>query len=49
MLMVRKGGGYRFRLVRDPCGHTHRVHPSCLPDAIGDGITNVPRGTDTIS
>lgn len=48
LLPFRKGGGgYEFLLVRDPCGHIHRVHARCLPDVLGDGIVNVPRGTDT--
>lgn len=40
-LVYKKGGGFKFRLVQDPIGATHRVHLDCLDKVIGDGIKEV--------
>jgi hypothetical protein len=40
-LVYRKGGGFNFRLVRDPIGAEHRVHIDCLPKVLGDGVVEV--------
>lgn len=40
-LTYRKGGGFRFELVRDPIGSEHRVHLDCLQKVLGDGVKHV--------
>lgn len=41
-LQQARSGAWLYRQVRDPLGHLHRVHGVCLPDAVGDGIEEVP-------
>ena len=33
---IKKGGGFKFRLVADPVGNKHRVHLDCLPRVLED-------------
>jgi len=40
-LVYQKGGGFKFRLVRDPIGNEHRVHFDCLEKVLGDGVVAV--------
>ncbi len=36
-LMLMKGGGFAFGLVRDKANVEHRVHKQCLPRAVAEG------------
>jgi hypothetical protein len=38
-----RGGAVAFEQVRDAAGHEHRVHGTCVDDAVGDGVVHVQR------
>lgn len=41
-LVIKKGGGFVFRLVVDPIGHKHRVHKDCLERTLSPEVKECP-------